>query len=394
MILMLQPNAYAQELSLVLDLLEKVVVHLASYQAPPLDERGLLAAAPESDWLLGHRQTIDELLRCTRSEREQLAAALANDRQFDQNADSPNFGLQYPELPALVRKCSRPLFAAFYDKLIKGGHRLIGPDGETIVLDRRRLERGFFEANPGIRACPACLEAEIAPAGVRGVATNDCDHYLPKLIYGSLVIHPQNLVFTCMICNQRYKGQRDPLAAASPEGARARRQPRAGTLRGIYLPYRRAAIDEMRVEFERHRVILGADTAAARERMTNLDRLFGLAQTWTEVLPRAEREMFEELEGPVTDRTVKAVLDDVAWRGQRESPQYLKHGMFLRSRYAMYLRDHQLGVLTNEWMQRKEDLRKSQQIYAGSPHASTEGSNPGTPRAVADPPPFTPTAVS
>lgn len=379
MILMLKPNTYAKELIAVLDRLEAVVVHLASYRGPPLDESGFLAAAPESRWLLRRRLQIDELLRCDRPEREQLAAAVANDRQFDENADSPSFSLRYPGLPERVRECSRPLLAAFYDKLTKGGHRLGGPNGESIVLDRRRLERGFFEANPGIRACPACLEAEIVPAGVGGVATNDCDHYLPKSIYGPLAIHPQNLVFTCMICNQRYKGQRDPLAAASPKATRARRRLQAGALRGSYLPYRRAAMGEMRIEFERHRVTLDADTPAARVRVTNLDCLLGLTRTWSEVLPRAEREMFEELEGYATDHSVKAVLDGVSSRGQRMPPEHLKHGMFLRSRYATYLRDHQLGVLTQEWKQRGEELRRSHELYAGETETSTEHSNHRTP---------------
>jgi hypothetical protein len=363
MIVRLRPNVYAAELTSVLDQLEAVVDHLVTYRGPPVEESRFRAAVPGAGWLLNrsHRAKLDELLRCTRAERAQLAAAVANDRQFDTHVDARDFSLQYPGLPEHVRQRSRALFVAFYETLARRGHRLTRPDGTTVVLDRLKLERGFFEANPELLACPACMEEKLAPAGA-GPARIDCDHFLPKSIYGPLAVHPQNLVFICMSCNGRLKRDRDPLAAAGSKVAQTRRRTEAGALRRSYLPYRRAAVSEMQVKFTPDRVTLTAATEPACERVANLDRLFGLASTWTGLLPIAAREMFTELETLPTASTVKAVLDDVAARGQG-APERLRPGLFLRSRYAEYLRDHQLGVLTAEWQQWSRERRKSDEVH-------------------------------
>jgi hypothetical protein len=364
MILRLRINAYAPELASILDLVSALMAHLATCPGPVLDEAEFAAAVPRADRLLKPlRVHIDKLLaNTTRGEREQLAEAVTNDREFDRNIDSRSFSLLYPALPAHVQEHSKALLTAFYDTLLKKGFPITSNGGTTVVVDRRLIERGFFASNPGIRACPACLEAEISPAGDDAPTTNDCDHYLPKSIYGPLAIHPQNLVFTCMPCNQRRKGRRDPLAGPGPPQVQMGRRTAPGALRRSYLPYRRPASSELRIEFAQARVTLTADTDLARERVANLDRVFGLARVWSDVLPRAEREMFEELKGLPTKQSVKAVLDDTEGRGQG-APEQLEQGVYLRSRYAAHLRDDQLEILTKEWQRKSAERRASAALY-------------------------------
>ncbi len=331
MILRLKANAYEQELMSLLDLAATLVTYLAAYQGKVLDETTFVAEVPCGEWLLRHlRAHINELLgHTTRQDRKLLAKAVRNDRQFDKNIDSRSFSLQYPALPEHIRRHSKALFTALYDSLLGQGFKITRDDGRTLVVDRRLLERGFFEANQGLRACPACLEGEIFPAGNGAPTTIDCDHFLPKFIYGPLAIHPQNLVFICMPCNQRRKGRRDPLTSPGAADVQTRQRTEAGSLRRSYLPYRRCARSEMRIEFARAKVTLTADTDVACERVASLDRVFGLAQVWSEVLPRAEREMFEELKGPPTRESVKAVLDDTEGRGQGVPEQLSKESSFV-----------------------------------------------------------------
>jgi hypothetical protein len=365
MILPLKQNAYARELTRILDQLSAVIDHLASCPGPHLNETALLLAAPGARWLLGsHRHLLDELLLHTdQGEREQLAQAVANDRRFDVSFTSPTFRLQYPALPAHVREHARLLLVAFYENLLKRGFELAGPNGTTVVLDRRRLEQGFFTANRGLRACPACMEAEISPAGAGAPSIIDCDHFLPKSLYGPLAIHPQNLVFMCIPCNARRKGRADPLTGARPgTAAQQRQRTRPGVLRRSYLPYRRAALGEMEIRFAPAGVTMTAATAIARERVANMDRTFKLSRTWSEVLPRAEREMFEELDRPATSRAVKTVLERVEARGAG-APGQLGHGVFLRSRYAAYLREHHLEVLRKDWQRKAKERRMSAALY-------------------------------
>jgi hypothetical protein len=365
MILRLRTNTYEPELKLLLDLAATLIGYLATCRDKDLDEAAFVGAVPRAEWLLGHlRADIDELLdHTTQDERMLLARAITNDRRFDENIDSREFSLQYPGLPEHVRRHSKTLLIAFYDTLLKRGFEITRDDGTTLVVDRGLLERGFFEANDGIRACPACLEFEIFPAGSGGSTTIDCDHFLPKFVYGPLSVHPQNLVFICMPCNQRRKGKHDPLTDVGSSDVQTKRRTESGSLRRSYLPYRRSARSELKIEFVRSGVTLTADTDVARERVANLDRVFGLAQVWSEVLPRAEREMFEEVKGLPTRKSVKAVLDDAEGHGLG-APERLKQGVFLRSRYATYLRDNHLDVLTKEWQRKSKELRESAALYA------------------------------
>jgi hypothetical protein len=368
MILRLKTNTYAPELLSILDLVSGLIGILATCRTAVLDETALAAAVPEPSWLLHRlRNHIVELLEnTTQAERGQLLDAVNNDRQFDVNIDSQSFRLQYPGLPTHVREHSTALLCAFYDTLLEKGFPITRSNGSTVIVDRKLLEQGFFERNYEIRTCPACLEVEIAPTGANVATTNDCDHFLPKFIYGPLAIHPQNLVFICMPCNQRRKGKRDPLTGPGTAEAETLRRTRAGALRMSYLPYRRAAWPELKIGFTREGVTLGADSDDADERVANLNRTFQLDRVWRDVLPRAEREMFEQLKTPPTTKAVKSILDDTEARGGGE-PEQLKQGVFLRARYAAHLRDEQLAVLTKEWQLKSAERRKSAALYSGKP---------------------------
>jgi hypothetical protein len=368
-ILRLHENAHAPELMALMDQVAAVMSHLASCTGPPLDEHRFLAAAPGASWLLRGRRRghIDTLLSHTsRAERAALAAAIEHDRHFDLQCNSRSFRLRYPGLPEHVREHAQPLLVAFYDVLSKGGLRIPGPDASTVVVNLRRVEAGFFEANHGIRTCPGCLEAEIAQAGDGAQMTIDCDHTLPKSIYGQLAVHPQNLVFMCTPCNGRRKGRADPLADARlNRDEQIARRTGAGALRKSYLPYQRPALREMKIEFTRAGVTLTGATNIARERIANLDRVLGVTRTWSDVLPRAEREMFEELQElrrRATTQSVKDVLTGIERRG-RGAPEQLRHGVFLRSRYAAHLKEQHLDALVEEWRRKADELKVSAALH-------------------------------
>lgn len=366
MILRLKTNAYASELMSILDLVSVLTAHLAACQHSTLDEDAFTTEIPRAEWLLKYlRGHIEELLlHTTRLERKLLDEAVKNDRRFDVNVDSRSFRFQYPGLPEHVRKHSKALLTAFYDALVNKGFPVTRSDGTTLVVDRRLLERGFLERNKGIRACPACMETEISLTADDVPTTTDCDHFLPRFLYGPLAIHPQNLVFICMLCNQRRKGRSDPLVSSGESRIQMQERTAAGQLRRSYLPYRRSAWSELRVNFAREGVTLTADTNIARERVANLDRVFGLAGVWSDVLPRAEREMFEELDGPPTKISVKVVLENTESRGQGV-PEQLRQGAFLRGRYAAHLREDHLEVLTKEWQRKSKERRRAAAVYAG-----------------------------
>jgi 5-methylcytosine-specific restriction endonuclease McrA len=362
MILALKRNAYANELSTCVDLAGALLEHLAACSGPPVDPAALATSVPHGAWLSERLSTeIDDLVkRTTPAERQALAEAYTNDVEWDRNVDQPAFRFEYPGLPETVRDPAGKLLAAFYDKLLKSGFKLATSDGSSLVLDRKRLEQGFFARNT-VRSCPACMEVSIERGAHGRSSPSSCDHFLPKSLYGPLAIHPQNLVFVCSDCNERRKGRRDPLTAASGPQAEQERTS-AGALKNSYLPYKRSALGDLKLVFERHRVALTADTNEALVRLAALDRLYDLSGTWSDVLPRAERELFTWLESLPTARSTTAVLDRAERLGAG-TPEELEPGQYLRGRYASHLRAAHLETLKKEWQQRSREERLCSVIY-------------------------------
>ncbi len=368
MIPQLQPTPYASALINLQELAGALLRHLASSQTGrQLDEERLRADLPQVESLLGPlRRRINALLAGTdATQRAHLADAFDNDIGFDQRHDAPDFRFRYPGLPGTVRRVAKQLLAAFYDPVLYDGYSIIGPDGTELTLDRHLLEHGFFDANAGIRACPACLERRLEE--MRSVSIIGCDHYLPKAIYAPLAVHPMNLYFTCMPCNERLKGQKDPLTGARSTRAIAERT-QAGALCRSYLPFLRPAEEELELRFTRRSgaratLRLTAATPEAQVRVENLDRIFGLTEGWTAALPRTERELREKLEGSITPGSLKTALDMTIKSGRRPIVQ-LEDGVFVSSRYASYLRTTDLRALAEEWAERLEEGERSRRLHA------------------------------
>lgn len=369
MIPRLEHNVHAAALSRLQQLAGALLRHLADAQpGSRLDEERLRAELPEAEPLVARLASrIDALLASTNpAQRAELAEAFANDVGFDGKHDAADFLFRYPGLPAAVRQAAGPLLAAFYDRLLRGGFSTTGPDGVELTLDRHLTEHGFFDANDGIRACPACLENKMVV--VRNASTVSCDHFLPKSIYAPLSVHPANLVFTCPACNDRLKRAKDPLTAAGGAASATAERTAAGALRRSYLPFLRPAEQELQLRFSRRSgarasLRLTAATPEARVRVANLDRLFELTGTWTAALPMAERELYEKLEQPLTTGTVTAILDEAVRSGRGPLVQ-LKDGAFVRSHYAAYLRATDLRALIEEWTERIEELERSRELHA------------------------------
>lgn len=375
MIPRLEQNLYRAQLMSLQQLAGALLRHVAKAQpGPRLVRATLLAELPAVEPLLDRLEArIDTLLASTDpAQRAELAEAFANDVGFDGQHDAAGFRFRYPGLPSAVRAVAGPLLTAFYKDVLAPGVTVTGPDGAELRLDRHLTERGFFAANAGIRACPACLENKLVV--VRTASTTSCDHFLPHSIYAPLSVHPANLLFMCPLCNERLKGRKDPLTGARAASATAARVA-AGALRRSYLPFLRPAEGELQLRFSRRAgaagsVRLTAATPEARMRVENLDRVFDLTGVWTDALPMAEREFYEQLETPLTRDAVTAMLDRTVRSGRGPVVQ-LKDGAFVRSQYADYLRTTDLGTLMEEWTERIEETERSRRLYAADSDAVT-----------------------
>src|SRR5258708_24542212 len=95
------------------------------------------------------------------------------------------------------------------------------------AFGRQAFLQEFKNANSNLHVCAVCDESAHYTA-LKGMIYTDVDHYLPKSLYPHFSCHPYNLIPICLLCNQRMKGKKDPLARDNGQ----RR-----TLHEIFLPY-------------------------------------------------------------------------------------------------------------------------------------------------------------
>jgi hypothetical protein len=356
MIPQLAINQHAALLTAVLTLAGDVLGQLAASDAPEFDRAEFEAQLSNGRWLLDRLdQQLADVAALSRDERTALYEAFINDISFDCHIDASDFAFRFPGLPRHVRSVGRRLLVAFYE-ILRQGYPALDGAAPGFVLDRRSLERGFFDPNGTPRPCPACLELDMYAADDGSPSTTSCDHYLPKYLYPALSVHPANLVFVCMPCNDRRKGRRDPLTACRGSAAVDERTARGALLR-TYLPFLRHAAPDLRFTFSPGAVALTAESEAARERVANLDRVYRLAETWTKVLPQIVDEFYVDVcvgqQREPSANAVREVLGKAVRIGERYTTE--RKGALLKGRYAEHLLDGQVDALSAEWMRRREE---------------------------------------
>ncbi|HET6549383.1 MAG TPA: hypothetical protein VFG79_13040, partial [Solirubrobacter sp.] len=103
-------------------------------------------------------------------------------------------------------------------------------------------------------------------------------------------------------------------------------------------------------------VTIAAKTPQASRKVETMNRLFDLENVWSDALPDHEGEMFAVLEAGVpTPASVGAILDRVVVAGSRPVEQ-LQHGMYLRARYADYLKRERLDSVVTDWTKKRREL--------------------------------------
>jgi hypothetical protein len=297
------------------------------------------------------RAALAEIIQLAAAERQQLRDAFRYDIKFRRYADRDTFDFKYPHLPAHVQLAGQKLLVAFYDGLSSGFRKL--PKQKVDPLSRTSFERLYRQTNARMRLCPACLELLSGPieddAGEKKSLV-DCDHFLPKSIYAPLAVHPFNLTFICSTCNSRLKRAKDPLNLnADPSAPR-----RPGMLRESFIPYLRPGLDEIELEFNKHKwvvkVVGKSGVPYADKRAENFDRIFELSQRWSSYLLSFD-EMIKDLvlmEGkPITEEQIEEVLKRVV--AQYSMWQFREVKAFVFARYAAWLLKNHVPILYREY---------------------------------------------
>jgi hypothetical protein len=216
-------------------------------------------------------------------EREKILDAFRHDIDFHLKLDDPEFTFQYLALDAEAQQAMRPLMEAFYTDLLASGFPA-GIHGEADSFNRDSFLEAFYEANDGVRVCPACdgPRPDTVKKKKKKKTYADADHFLPKSLYPFLSLHPANLVPICLPCNRTFKLDKDPIDDHESE-----------PLVNTFHPYNRPAIDEIEIEVSRTDV--GEQQIRIREkgvgetrRVRSLNRVFSLDARWVDRLKDAQ----------------------------------------------------------------------------------------------------------
>lgn len=264
--------------------------------------------------------------------------------------DDPAYDLSYPSLPEMLRKTGEKLLVSFYTEILSGAG-FSGLRGQiTSTLNRSILEADCWNSNgKGARVCPACLGILLAP--IKNTSQIDCDHFFPKSCYPPLSIHPYNLIFVCMQCNERRHKEKDPIDNHRP-----------GAIEDCYIPYLRSGIHEISVHFRPAsptavvsiRAINNSPKASIR--LSNLDRVYNISETWSVSLHTIHDEIIESIianKKMPTENGVKRKLIELA--GLDDVAKLTLPNNFLRSLYASWLSSNRLNIFVAECITRYKE---------------------------------------
>ena len=310
---------------------------LALFEAIAADTAGDAAALIRAAWPKEGgsppKRALRAVLELPAEERAELLRCVRDDLRFAESVAVAGFAFSYATLPEHVRRASTPLLRELYTTVLRG--RGIALDGQP-PLTRTTFERLFWDANPGLRVCPACLLQKLerldAGSGVH------VDHYLPKERYAPLSVHLGNLVPICGPCNTTLKKRLDPLDL--PVGG-----PR--DLTELWFPYRSDGLSELEVVVRPNRPsaafeLRGRDDEPLFERRASAhEELFDLEARWTddvhgwyETLVASVRAETAGVGAPVAE-AARAELERLARASERELQT--TPGAFPRARYLRWL---------------------------------------------------------
>lgn len=201
----------------------------------------------------------------------QIVAAFRNDVTFRTAVGDPAFRFQFPNLDSATQTAVKDLMILFYETLA-GAKFPTAVHGEPDDFTRDLLLEGFERANPKLKVCPACDGQK--PSKKEAKLLADADHYLPKSLYPFLAVHPGNLVPLCLECNQRIKGDTDPV-----------RDHADAPLANVFLPYLVPAAEHLELDLHRDggkgfAIEFRDKTAPAARRIESLQAIFALDVRW------------------------------------------------------------------------------------------------------------------
>lgn len=228
------------------------------------------------------REALDALFALSQPARQTVYEAFCHDIQFHWHMDDEDY--RFCRLAGQEAIVLHALCGGLYDA-VQGGYPSPGAGPE--LFSTRLLEAQYARRNDAYgRVCPVCIQDILFDC-----AEGESDHYFPKSRYPALALHPWNLLPTCPACNgPRFKHGKDPIAEEDAG---------QGELRTVFLPYLRAAQDEVAFRVSEDCGITmypgPAGDGFTQRRIDNMERLYALGRRWSGVLSHVYDDLNAEL---------------------------------------------------------------------------------------------------
>lgn len=246
---------------------------------------------PQGKHLKQKITSITQYLAAHPDQRVLLRSAFQHDVEYHQHLNDTSFAFEFSQLDLELRFHIYLLMVWLYENLEDNGYPMV------VMGDGQSFSRGNYlvlweEQNGTLNVCPSC-DGKKPDIGRNKHRLSDLDHFLPKSVYPLLALHPRNLVPICIECNQRIKGEINPLADNG-----------AVSFSHSFHPYTApAAVDVIEVTCQRdpngvpqvrmEDQELGGQTT----RVVSLDRVFNLSERWTGRVREVEASLIDKVSG-------------------------------------------------------------------------------------------------
>lgn len=318
MYLAVQP-AEAAALEKLTELTGAILEDSAQIRPPgPPDFRALEALLlPEFQFLLfrdSFREAVEKVYLLPYLDRMRVYEAFQNDKDFPRHIHDGGYRLSnLSDVSENGYTALKELCACLSKITVKDASGPQKSESRKKLYDSALVRRRFRERNGEFgQVCPVCLR-EVYFSEWEG----DVDHYFPKAAHPTLTFHPYNLLPTCSDCNgPKNKSSKEPVD---------RKDAGPGELRTVFLPYLRAASQEVELDVVESgsakndlKIAInpgpGGDSWTGK-RIENMDRLYHLSSRWRGVLEKVcgdmEAEGWQKRAEGVTQEEWPAALREI-----------------------------------------------------------------------------------
>ncbi|MCM1543074.1 MAG: hypothetical protein NC121_17700 [Blautia sp.] len=290
---------------------------------------------------------IEELFGFSDAERRDIYRTIRHDMEFDRHIEDPGYLLEEDCLTERQRETVKELIMYLYENLFRNDKLIVNNQ----TTGYQAFMKSLFEKNSYF-VCPACLTEQ-----TNLMEYGEVDHYFPKKDYPALVFHPVNLTAICGECNGfRVKGTKNPF--------------RMGNLTELYIPYLRAAEEEVELEIRwveekgeagksrrvrKMMMVPGIPDASGLidKRIRNMDELYALSKRWTY---RMNATILRTLRGMRSEREESNVKESLRVDADKKKRQAQgDKAMLLEATTLSYINAEGQEAFLAEWRAQQED---------------------------------------